>query len=92
MGIGIFGAFLLQGKKIAQVVHAQVVHRVQMHMLVMTTFANREILVYLYNGDCTQNHCGMDRGVEVVRHPAVMLQVYHGSIKGLVLFLITSLP
>ena len=82
LGVSIFGALLLQGKKIAQVAHAQVVQRVQMHLLVMTTFANRAILVHLYNGDCTQNHCGMDRAVEVVRHPAVMLLVYHGSIKG----------
>ena len=89
--INISGALPLQVERVTQDAHVHVVHRMQTHLLEMTTFVNQEILVHLYNEGCTQNHFGMDRGVEVERHPAVMLPAYHGSIRGSVLLPPTSL-
>ena len=89
--VNIFGALPLQGKKVAQVAHVhQEVHK-QNHLLVMTTFVSRAILVHLHSRGCTQSHFGMDRGVEAVRSPAVALPIYHGSTRGSVLLPPTSL-
>ena len=70
--ITIFGALLLQIKRVAHASHAHMVHGIQTHLLEMITFVRRVILVHLvYNVSSTQSHFGMDRGVEVMRPPAV---------------------
>ena len=70
--ITIFGALLLQIKGVVHAAHAYVVHGIQTHLLEMITFVSRVILVHLvYNVSSTQCHFGMDRGVEVMRPPAV---------------------
>ena len=73
--VSIFGALAPHILRVAQNAHAQVVHK-QIHLLEMTTFVSQVILVHLHRGGYTQGHFGMDRGVEVGRHPAVMLYWY----------------